>query len=1459
MKRADESLPCYRLTVAKDPIKVIPPPTSEAERAILDKEARAALRLVRLDSRAEVERNIEKMIKTMRERSLRAEAQIVPSVLAAIVGEWGSGKSYYTEYVREMAEGQGLNAQVYAMDDILNAVYREYEAAGTITRARAREVILDKILPGREAELPKVVIIDEVESAIRAALLEKGEHGGRVAVAAFFDIIKFLLNPEIEEEALIRGRLHMVLMLTPAARQLIIQYLTSIGVAGKYMRRFEFVIRLEPLMKHDALRLIDAYLRSIIGIGIEDFFSDTRLAEIVYAVAGGNPGRIIRLLGTIIRANICPEGGKCVCRVSPERLLTSLSEAELTNELGQTYVPIESSTASALLNTLLNCREALLLVASGSALTESEWGAEMELCLQRAGLRSSVVRGLRLGDEKSVGLEVSAILSSICGNDANCRLSLMETLSFLIHYVNGEYFLTIPDQGSELLNWLEHMGWIPFTKDMEEAVKGLVKVSGKYRKLVVLPPHELSRVYSIYPAGVLSFIKNPAIRALVREELRKIEAEPSRFSEYVAAAIVRALNYSAPSNCRIDGRGHQNSVICRINLDENLMEFTVRVEPYSLLSFETTLKLCSADPQNWASIIIAPLPEQVTVPASPECPNVIWLPLSQGTQRRLAIYEIAARSHMSDIDTTMFYAGIKTLADRFGLIKALRSSLRNMIKAGRVVLPTSEAIKGVSGIVSDSKVGSPVQFLGDMHKLLIMAGGRSEPVSPKEITDLILTLSKATPFANHKIWCGLKLIGFSVLDIKDEPPKNLRTIVETGLRYLRLEGLAKEDGNEYIDSTTSDPIASYILDLLDRGVRVEELKERPEKYFILPLSEFHRTLAKERIRLRLEALAHIGRIAGIGRSYWGKLEDYSRPCKIHDIIDPCHLRVETNTQQLIARIHFEYNNMREAAKHAGLPPPPIDLIKITICKKKKCKHIDLATLRALKDKAISLGNVCVSQDATQTELVAIHHLTGLLCLHAYIISLHIRTLTGYFQNYANLSSSLHEGIKNVLGLLDEIRKAGVDEDVIEGLTKLVEEADPVAYTLKTADSLRSTYRIVKTMMTDMEKRNISKFRPELEQELHFGRCDGFKQLISNLGTTGSYSVLLYFIRKELKEGKLEELRNLNDSVRKLGRELHKLLKYLMKESAFTIPDAPKIVTKHLRNSLEYSGDLYSFVENVLSKVLDKIEAEISLLEESSELVKELNENIAEIDKRITVTELSIKRIRETIKKVSELSERTEVNIEKALHKIEGEVAELIDHIDMRRRDIDWLKKDKESGKCTGTTLESCLRRSREILRYVQEIDDKIATLENEIEGLRWRIINEVKNKLKRMDAMISGLIDIVRAAPSLPSELVREAEEAIKKAKDVTRGIDPERDPVAASEAASSAVRIIEEVMSKLEGISAVTLYKYVKDNIGNEMGLEELINRIRKITDLEEGIEKIVEIADRLGVDIVVSIRPRE
>ncbi len=1415
------------------------PPAWEAQRAALDDASRRALEETGLAWRGEFEGKVSEIIETARRLQ---EGGL--SLVEFVVGEWGLGKTFTGDLIVEEARRAGFAAARVPYDNILDAARRALEGSPSPLAARAA---IERYL--LDIGSPALVVVDEVESAIRT-LRGAASRVDAAANNAFFEVGKGLLNPELEAARSLRGRVHLVLLLTWEAYRLLLEMLRAQGVAGKFLRRVGPLI-LRPLTKPETVRLLEAYTRILLGVEAREVLSDPRLLEVFYTISQGNPGAALQLYRQVLLPSVYRCGGRCICRIGPRELLDLMASASVTGEEGVAVSPLNEAVAAAALPLLGGRPRALLLAASTSVLLPGEYDSRDLDALSGARLRPTITRFAWLGGELDVAEWLSTLLRRFCpSSSSECETAVERAVSWLVHLgPDGRYLIALPESAREARNWLEQLGWppdrLPDDPHASLSPRGARWVSGA----LCLAPESVMRLYRVRATAGLEYVVDPRAREEAKQLLEEAQHEPQRFGELVAKGISKVL-VSKVREVTWSGEG----LVYRYTRESTIggtvepvaYHVPVRVEPQGLYDARGAVASCRKSPELQAAITLLPVPED-SQPNTSGCPGIVALHLPQGLQRSLAALGAALETAAEEsIDRDLLDRELKRLAEILDLEARLREGAERLYEASIIVEPYSPGVLKALKAPGVKDAETAALFLADAHRYLVAAGGTPGGGADRDlIVRLAIVLSRASPFgkSGSERWCSTDIPYVSVAGIKDESPETVSKAVNQGLEALLAEGLAAASERGYYSRAPSDPLAVRIRKAALGGATDTELLSR---IFILPVSQEHRSVALNRLDARLQALAHLGWASPVKAEHGNRFRDGRLRYRIHQEPRSTTIRRPARDHQILAQLRegllsLVPGDYGGAGQLAG---------SLVIYKHDGYKLVDARLLNEVREVIDTItGEVELHATPARAEyvgsLASVYNtyvdLASMALENAVEVVKHLK------QQLINLEFEANSARKPLLDLLSDSPGEGLSRllsVVTSTLNGIVREAEGAVWEA-VRDALARGDRIA---------RDPKRFLERYKRHLNYTDCitTAKKGRGRQEPPQHKYSPHLHELINasqridSVLERRLQEIRELAEAVaaferaaRRLGRRKGEAL------ASAALSNLERGMS--LRDALAFTAHR---AEEEASAVEKKLRARERLGEE----LNALKSDAERLREKISLVEGEARKLRRAFDAsgVEEAGRR----VAEAFRELEKARALLGDAL----AGIVRLDEEFKRGACDEP--KPCIDHAGKLRGALAEAGRRLERASILVEE-GWRAIREwAEKEVERA----RGELEAAKASLGAMAGVRVEAARLIYRLSDAERLLgeaDPEADPLAAREKAARASAIISEVVGEAFSDERLRrLYEEFKALRKRGMRLGELLERLRGTgytgQELLDALEALEGMAASLGYDITIRAEPR-
>ena len=906
------------------------------------------------------------------ERRLKGER--VTSRIAYVIGEWGMGKTAFADYAERLCREMGLTCINQTFDhvraELSKGSLREYMDKPRLLLERLVELLVGdrSLLERRE---PIVVIVDEME-----AIATPGGGEDRLAnmiVDQFLQLYKALVDPRVGEgdelfESL-RGRLHLILMLTPEAHMRLNNKISLLlGQEGRYERRPDKKIRLKPFPKEEFLELLDIYTSTTLGVSIREVLGDPRLVNTLYLVTSGAPGIALDLLRQLLEKAVgdCAIKPPCLCRITPLRFLEYLRSITIVGEEGRSLNLVKKEFLEGLLEHLSSDKEALA-IAVASHVEPGEMGKRVQSLLEALGISlvDAVAAPLSIDASGAAAREVlSDLIYAECGGRADCEQSLSTMLEYFKHYDrNWRLALVLPTSYTVFREWIRYLGGNVGRIRPEEyknIVDRLLSIPGSERVLVPTP-ESLTKVYILHGIHSLPYIIDRLKAREIMNKVLSLEIEkPWEFNNYASIGLAAIIAMGEKSWLSENGWKPGDRLLI-LTLDYKGINYPVPVEVRVQGEGEEPGDLCGSREVKGILVFTVTPSMKVRVP----CRRVRLVHASPRVLRKAAALGILISSgEFQDlVDQGLLEEDSRSIVQDLSLTAVIRGVVEGLAEDGYLVALDPEARSILYELIPRSIKYKEHAAL-DIYKFLLTYGsGRDSTVDW-----LLESIERLLGILPYKDTPDVRVPDLSSTDLRDYSKDSLRRLIEGSLRYLArlglVEGRATIWGSViYRPVPPRDPLSRRLVNLLSTGeAEGKTLLEVAEKYFILPQDPANREEARRRLLVSFNALFQHGLISFRGgdkicREYNCKVEEKQRleGVEVRDLAP----KYEVNASKLFNAKHNLNTEITRASRiyeRLGMEDGG-RLGDLLVCKAKKCMVTGVSKAEAFLDEAWRIGSV----------------------------------------------------------------------------------------------------------------------------------------------------------------------------------------------------------------------------------------------------------------------------------------------------------------------------------------------------------------------------------------------------------------------------------------------------------------------------------------------------------------------
>ena len=223
------------------------------------------------------------------------------SRIFVLSGEWGSGKTTFARAIfPKIIEQEGLLCENVTFGDLIKYVKNLCNNDEKLDPIEAFDRVFTAYVNEKNADYdkPLILLVDEVEGII--GLDNEPPIRGKKLSDVFINMLKeFLTGEETYFGKEIKGRMHLVLFVTPYAWNLINGKLAGMGFSGWLLRRVD-ICEIYPLNKIEFVEYAKALIKYICRKDSYAIIDDHRIIELLYTITHGNSGLLVKLLRNLI-------------------------------------------------------------------------------------------------------------------------------------------------------------------------------------------------------------------------------------------------------------------------------------------------------------------------------------------------------------------------------------------------------------------------------------------------------------------------------------------------------------------------------------------------------------------------------------------------------------------------------------------------------------------------------------------------------------------------------------------------------------------------------------------------------------------------------------------------------------------------------------------------------------------------------------------------------------------------------------------------------------------------------------------------------------------------------------------------------------------------------------------------------------------------------------------------------
>ena len=1304
--------------------------------------------------REEESQELQSFLKSVLETWKRKlERKRVTSRIAYVIGEWGMGKTAFADYAETLCREAGLTCVKQTFDhvkaELSKGSLQEYRDKPRVLLERLVELLVGdrSLLERRE---PIVVIIDEME-----AIATPGggdEQLVNMIVDQFLQLYKALVDPRVGQgdelfESL-RGKLHLILMLTPEAHMRLNNKISLLlGQEGRYERRPDKKIRLRPFPKEEFLQLLDIYTSATLGVSVREVLGDARLVNALYLLTSGIPGIALDLLRQLLEkaVNDCSAKSSCLCRITPLRFLEYLKSITIVGEEGSVS-PVKEKFLEGLLE-YVSRDEDVLAIATASHVSPSEIERMTRALLEALGISlvDAVAAPLGGGAGSARAREVlSELVYAECGGKADCEQSLSTVLEYFKHY-NREWGLVfvLPLDYEVFREWARYLGGNVGRirrEDYEAFVDALLSIPGSERVLIPTPD-SLTKVYILHGVHLLPYVIDRLKAREVMNKVLSLEVEkPSEFNNYASIGLAAIIAIGEKNRLSEDGWWPGDRVI-NITLDYNGINYRIPIEVRVQGEGEGLGDTCS-NQEVRGTLVFTVSPGKKMKAA---CRRIRLVQASPRVLRKAAALGIlvASGDFQDLVDISLLEEDSRDLIQELSLEAVIRSVAEGLAEDGYLIALDPEARYILYKLIPKSIKNKEFTAL-DVYKFLLTYGSGREST----VDWLLKGIKRLLSILPYKDTPEIRVPELSSTDLRDYSEDNLRKLIEGSLSYLARLGLleyrdASAGSRIYKPVIPRDPLSRRLLSLISAGeAEGKTLAKIAEEHFILPQDPANREEARRRLLVSFNVLFQLGLISFHGwekvcRDFNCKVDERQKLEQVKAGKTPLMSEVDASK---ISDIMRELSKARARAsriyQRLGIEGEG-RLGDLIVCKAKKCMVTGVSKAGAFLEEARTIA----SEHNWRVPRPAKHLINLLESMSSSLIRASTQVVDEIEVGLNRIDGSIIDAAARLRELLDDIlsRLAEYPSDVMVELSKITGQARQAINQLL-EEYKTGVYNIIKERFAEadallecfdgqesQERRICTSIRESFRARRYLYTIE--PRLRGSRRKLADYSPHLQAYREVA--GTVEErLNELEDKAGRLEKRIEKLLNTIDMIGKSIRAEAVGLLEKAVK-TLEYA-DTIEAVERELDNVSDALmaiairsdkikRAKEQYLASRKAIVKALEEDIPGLQREIGTIEAEAEKI---VKLGVEEDQFLEKYRSKA-RKIEDTLRETLATL----RDLETRLKN------TAINLEQQYRRMT-IARDAEEIDERIAFIDE--------LANEAKDLLKRL-RQLNGKIQEARA------------------------------------------------------------------------------------------------------------------
>ncbi|MCC6005042.1 MAG: hypothetical protein LM590_11970 [Thermofilum sp.] len=835
-------------------------------------------------------------------------------------GEWGSGKTTFASTIfPKIIEQKGLLWKNITFENLIENVKNLCKNDEKLDPIEAFDRVFTAYVNEKNADYdkPLILLVDEVEGII--GLDNEYPIRGVKLSNAFIEVLRrFLSGKEAYFGRDIKGRMHLVLFMTPFALNFINEKLASIGFSGWLWRR-EDLCDIYPFNKIEFVEYAKNLIKYVMhGKDPNEIIDDYRVFELLYMITHGNAGLLVKILRELIMMSFkkCSEENtmRCIYRIDIDMLSKFFEEYSIKIP-SQGFMDIANPINLDLVRRIFNSSivknhpkiSELLkkIFFTSSIIFEDELDEISKIVLTNfqvdpsMGIKSfKFYRVYKLGSRNSLEEFLDNLTKKLkeVNNDVSEEELKICASMLLCLTKDGDFRIAIPVtlEGNidreELSYIMSSYKYVILPDDIEDFLNSNLD-RRSFANSIGLSSLTKAMLYPVYSPMIIPFIVDSKTTVEIYSFIRRLLlSDVKAFEHHARMAVLDMLEKRGYVEERSSGKAY--TIPSLKKYENSILGVAVIVGSQQIEGLE---KL--EDKDNACILVISP--HELKMQSNRW--NTFFVQMSLQDIELLAARNIAEQLKRSNYIVMQklndFYI---TLFNKYGFQKIFEEWASKATNLG-ILIRERIGIESHRKVI-ESKRKPHLVFL-DYYKALLVGGMECER---DELEELLFYLYRVRPFE------GLieGLSGFSLPDIepdnpiKDSDHKVLRErigeMVNNALELAKSIGAAEYDEETRTIRLKLLPAEKRIIELLEKSDTDMNIINNLEKYFVFERSDDQSSEMSKRIfyDFILKLLENRGLIICKKR---GKTEEYIKLVRLSD----------KEINDLVLQIEVDRNKIKE--------------------------------------------------------------------------------------------------------------------------------------------------------------------------------------------------------------------------------------------------------------------------------------------------------------------------------------------------------------------------------------------------------------------------------------------------------------------------------------------------------------------------------------------------------------------